>query len=100
MLVASVVLVAWSASAAFHSNSPHVAPCKPCKHSCLSAVTQFRCVSPCRELASLSMTPSAAVMAGNLKFTNIGLESNEAGSSQAAAAAAAPDAAPAAGTTT
>lgn len=43
------------------------------------------------------MTPSEAVMAGNVKFTNLGLET-EAGANPAAAAAA-PDAAPAAGTT-
>ena len=52
---------------------------------------------PRRELACLTMTPSEAVMAGNVKFSNLGLES-EADSTQAAAQAA-PDAAPAAGTT-
>lgn len=51
----------------------------------------------CRELACLSMTPSEAVMAGNVKFTSLGLET-EAGATPAVAEAA-PAAAPAAGTT-
>ena len=44
---------------------------------------------PRRELACLSMTPSAAVMAGNLKFSSDGLEQAVEPSSAAAAGAAA-----------
>ena len=70
----------------------HIRPCKLTPPApCCPAVL------PRRELACLTMTPSEAVMAGNVKFSNLGLES-EADSTQAAAQAA-PDAAPAAGTT-
>lgn len=51
-----------------------------------------------RELACLAMTPSEAVMSGNLKFSHEGLQL--AGAAEPAAPGAEPaDAAPAAGTT-